>query len=166
MFGNMGTNGMGNSFEADVNYYLDAAEALGAKIILNSYSPHGAVSTYASGYNSSTATFDSYRRDGYDNIIRSIATKRATSDENYLGFVEIGKNADAIFNAYAKDYAANNYASADAAAQAIIACFTDHNHYSNGTLACDLMLNGYETTDAKGIVQQLIDILSQNCSCG
>ncbi len=162
MFGNMGTNGMGNSFEADVNYYLDAAEALGAKIILNSYSPHGAVSTYASGYNSSTTTFDSYRRDSYDNIIRSIATKRATSDENYLGFVEIGKNADAIFNAYAKDYAANNYASADAAAQAIIACFTDHNHYSNGTLACDLMLNGYETTDAKGIVQQLIDILSQS----
>ena len=162
MFGNMGTNGMGNSFEADVNYYLDAAEALGAKIILNSYSPHGAVSNYASGYNSSTATFDSYRRDSYDNIIRSIATKRATSDENYLGFVEIGKNADAIFNAYAKDYAANNYASADAAAQAIIACFTDHNHYSNGTLACDLMLNGYKTTDVKGIVQQLIDILSQS----
>lgn len=162
MFGNMGTNGMGNSFETDVNYYLDAAEALGAKIILNSYTPHGAVSNYASGYNSSTATFNSYRRDSYDNIIRSIAAKRATSDENYLGFVEIGKNADAIFNAYAKDYAANNYASADAAAQAIIACFTDHNHYSNGTLACDLMLNGYETTDAKGIVQQLIDILSQS----
>lgn len=162
IFGNMGTNGMGNTFEADVNYYLDAVEALGAKVILNSYTPHGAVSNYASGYNSSTATFDSYRRDSYDNIIRSIATKRATSDENYLGFVEIGKNADAIFNAYAKDYAANNYASADAAAQAIIACFTDHNHYSNGTLACDLMLNGYKTTDTKGIVQQLIDILSQS----
>ena len=80
---------------------------------------------------------------------------------NYLGFVEIGKNADAIFNAYTKDYAANSYSSADAAAQAIITCFTDHNHYSNGTLACDLMLNGYKTTETKGIVLQLIDILSQ-----
>jgi len=164
ILGNMGTNGMGNTFEADVNYYLDAVEALGAKVILNSYTPHGAVSNYASGYNSSTATFDSYRRDSYDNVIRSIAAQRATSDANYLGFVEIGKNADAIFNAYAKDYAANNYASADAAAQAIITCFTDHNHYSNGTLACDLMLNGYKTTTTKGIVQQLVDILSGNAT--
>ncbi len=164
ILGNMGTNGMGNTFEADVNYYLDAVEALGAKVILNSYTPHGAVSNYASGYNSSTATFDSYRRDSYDNVIRSIAAQRATSDANYLGFVEIGKNADAIFNAYAKDYAANNYASADAAAQTIITCFTDHNHYSNGTLACDLMLNGYKTTATKGIVQQLVDILSGNAT--
>ena len=163
MLGNMGTNGMGSSFEADVNYYLDAAEALGAKVILNSYSPHGAMSgtTYASGYNSSTNTFDSYRRDSYDVIVRKVAEERAANDENYLGFVEIGKNADAIFNAYTKDYAANSYSSADAAAQAIISCFTDHNHYSNGTLACDLMLNGYKTTETKGIVQQIIDILSQ-----
>lgn len=158
MLGNMGTNGMGSSFEDDVNYYLDAAEALGAQIILNSYTPHGAVGNYTSGYNSTTNTFDSYRKDSYDNIIRSVAEERATSDDSYLGFVEIGKNADAIFNAYVADYAANGYESADAAAQAIIACFTDHNHYSNGTLACNLMLNGYG--EVKGIVEQLTEILT------
>jgi len=159
MFGNNGTNGMGSTFEADANYYLDAAEAMGAKIIINSYTPHGAVAGYASGYNSSTNTFNCYRQDSYDVIVRQIAEERAASDPNYLGFVEIGKNADAIFTAYAADYAANGYESADAAAQAIITCFTDHNHYSNGTLACDLMLNGYGST--KGIVAQLVDILSQ-----
>lgn len=160
MFGNMGTNGMGNTFEADVNYYLDAAEALGAKVIINSYTPHGAVSNWASRYNSATATFNCYRTDSYDVVVRNVASQRENNDENYLGFVEIGKNADAIFTAYAADYANNSYASADAAAQAIITCFTDHNHYSNGSLACDLMLNGYKTIDTKGIVQQLIDILS------
>ena len=93
----------------------------------------------------------------YETIVRKVAAQRATSDANYLGFVEIGKNADAIFNAYVADYAANGYASADAAAQAIISCFTDHNHYSNGTLACDLMLNGY--AGIEGIVSQIISLL-------
>ena len=158
MFGNNGTNGMGTSYEADMNYYLNAAEALGAQIIINSYTPHGAVSNYASGYNASTNSFDSYRRDSYETIVRRVASQRKTKDENYLGFVEIGKNADAAFNAYVADYAKNGYASKDAAAQAIIKCFTDHNHYSNGTLACDLMLNGYG--DVKGIVAQLVEILS------
>lgn len=158
MFGNNGTNGMGSSFEADVNYYLDAAEAMGAKIIINSYTPHGAVGGYASGYKSSTHTFSGYRTDSYDNIVRQVAEERAASDPNYLGFVEIGKNADAAFNAYVANYAANNYASADAAAQAIIACFSDHNHYSEGSVARTLMLNGYG--DVKGIVAQLVEILT------
>ena len=157
MFGNNGTNGMGSSFEADVNYYLDAAEALGAQVILNSYTPHGAVSNYASGYNVSKHTFDSYRKDSYETVVRKVAGQRAETDPNYLGFVEIGKNADAAFNAYVADYSKNGYASADAAAQAIIACFSDHNHYSNGTLACDLMLGGYG--NVKGIVAQLTEIL-------
>ncbi|MGN1116123.1 MAG: hypothetical protein ACI4TH_06130, partial [Candidatus Ornithomonoglobus sp.] len=162
MLGNMGTNGMGSYFETDVNYYLDAAEVMGAKVILNTYTPHGAVSTYASGYDSSTNTFNSYRKDSYDVIIRQVAEERATDDPNYLGLVEIGKNADAIFNAYVADYAANNYESADAAAQAIIACFPDHNHYSNDTLACKLMLNGYG--GVKGIIAQLAEwnITSEN----
>ena len=157
MFGNNGTNGMGNSFEADMNYYLDAAEALGAKIIINSYTPHGAVSNYSSGYNSATNTFNSYRTDSYETIVRKVSDQRAANDANYLGFVEIGKNADAAFNAYVADYIKNGYASKDAAAKAVIDCFTDHNHYSNGTLACDLMLNGYGTV--KGIVAQMVDIL-------
>ncbi len=161
MFGNNGTNGMGNSFEADVDYYLDAAEALGAQIIINTYTPHGAVSNYASGYNATTHTFDSYRKDSYDNIVRKVAEQRAQSDDAYIGFVEIGKNADAIFNAYTADYAANGYATADAAAQAIIQCFTDHNHYSNGSLACKLMLEGYSTTTTPGIVAQLVTLLGE-----
>ena len=164
MFGNNGTNGMGNSFESDMNYYLNAAEALGAKIIINSYTPHGAVSNYANGYNTTTHTFNSYRKDSYETVVRRVAQQRAASDANYLGFVEIGQNADAIFNAYVADYAANGYASANAAAQAIIACFTDHNHYSNGTLACDLMLNGYGPTAKLGIVPQLQAILENAAS--
>lgn len=159
ILGNMGTNGMGSNFEADVNYYLNAAEMLGAQVMLNSYTPHGAVSSWTSGYNSTTNTFDSYRKDSYETVVRSVASQREKNDADYLGFVEIGKNADAAFNAYVADYAKNGYSSADAAAQAIIKCFTDHNHYSNGTLACDLMLNGYG--DVKGIVAQMVEILSE-----
>ncbi|MCR5578475.1 MAG: hypothetical protein K6F74_04575, partial [Prevotella sp.] len=159
MMGNNGTNGMGNTFEDDMNYYLDAAEALGAKIIINSYTPHGAVSNYSGGYNATTHTFNSYRKDKYETVVRSIAAQRAATDEHYLGFVEIGMNADAIFNAYVKDYAANGYADENAAAQAIIQCFTDHNHYSNGTLACELMLNGYPTAKEQGIVAQIVALL-------
>lgn len=166
MIGDMGTNGMGKTFENDFNYYIDACEAMGAKIILNSYSPHGAVGAYASGYNSSTNTFDSYRRDECDVIVRNIYTERTTADgENYdaniVGFVDIGKMADAAFNAYVNDYATNGYESKDAAAQAIIKCFGDHNHYSNGTIAAELMIKGYgDGADAKGIVKSLYEIIS------
>ena len=164
MFGNNGTNGMGSSFEADMNYYLNAAEMLGAKVIINSYTPHGAVSNYASGYDAQKHTFDSYRRDSYETIVRRVAEQRTKNDNNYLGFVEIGKNADAIFNAYVADYAGNGYSSADAAAQAIIQCFADHNHYSNSPLACQLMLNGYNTIP--GIVEQLVRLLSEKNPSG
>ena len=159
MIGNNGTNGMNKTFEEDVNIYIDAAERFGAKVILNSYTPHGAVSRWAKGYNNDTQTFDSYRRDSYDVITRKIADDRQQNDPLYMGFVEIGMNADKIFNAYVADYEKNGYESRDAAAQAIIKCFTDHNHYSNGTLACDLMLDGYN--GAPGIVGQLVKLLSK-----
>ena len=162
--GNMGTN-QGWTTEANVNYYLDAIEAFGGKIILNSYSPHMAAGGYEHCYDSSTHTFNGWRQDGYDQVIRAIAEERAESDPNYLGFVEIGKNADAAFNAYVADYAANGYESADAAAQAIIDCAgdygsesPDHNHYGRGEIAAKLMVEGYG--DVKGIVAQLVDILS------
>ncbi len=246
MIGDMGTNGMGSKFEESFNYYIDACEALGAKIILNSYSPHGAVGDYKSGYNAETQKFDSYRKDSYDNIVRSIYEERTTRganeityedgkikitsekaqegtliiaeyegdtltsvksepitieagtkeiarelpegsrvmvwnslsgmkplaqissyDANIVGFVDIGKMADAAFNAYVDDFAANGYASRDAAAQAIITCFGDHNHYSNAPLAADLMVNGYGTgDDAKGIVKTLYEIVSADLSAG
>lgn len=153
IFGNNGTNGMGSYFEDDVNYYLDAAEAFGAKIIINSYTPHGAVGGYANGYNSSTHTFNTWRQDSYDVTVRKVAEERAANDPNYIGFVEIGKNADAAFNAYVAAAA-----DPDAAAQEIISCFSDHNHYSNDDKARELMLNGYG--DIKGIVAQLVELLT------
>ena len=162
MLGNNGTNGLNSTFEDDVNYYLDAAEAMGASVILNSYTPHGAVSNHTRGYNPQTHTFDSYRRDTYDVFVRKVAAQRAQHDPSYLGFVEIGQNADAIFNAYVTDYEANGYDSAEAAAQAIISCFRDHNHYDKGELACQLMLKGYPGCPAPGIVDQLITILKKN----
>ena len=160
MLGNNGTNGLNSTFEDDVNYYLDAAEAMGASVILNSYTPHGAVSNHTGGYHAQTHTFDSYRRDTYDVIVRKVAAQRAQQDPSYLGFVEIGQNADAIFNAYVNDYAANGFDSPEAAAQAIISCFRDHNHYDKAELACRLMLQGYPGCPAPGIVDQLITLLS------
>ena len=162
MLGNNGTNGLNTTFEDDVNYYLDAAEAMGARVILNSYTPHGAVSNHTRGYNAQTHTFDSYRRDTYDVLVRKVATQRAQDDPSYLGFVEIGQNADAIFNAYVTDYEANGYDSAEAAAQAIISCFRDHNHYDKDELACQLMLKGYPGCPAPGIVAQLVTLLEKN----
>ena len=159
MLGNNGTNGLNSTFEDDVNYYLDAAEAMGARVILNSYTPHGAVSNHTKGYDPQTQTFDSYRRDTYDVIVRKVAAQRAQQDPDYLGFVEIGQNADAIFNAYVADYAANGYASREAAARAIISCFRDHNHYDKDELACMLMLKGYPGCPAPGIVEQLVKLL-------
>ena len=160
MLGNNGTNGMGNTFDEDLNYYIDAAETLGAKVMLNSYTPHGAVANHTAGYKAETHTFDSYRRDRYDTVLRQVAEERKQNDPNYLGFVEIGMNADAIFNAYVNDYVANGYASAEEAAQAIINCFSDHNHYSKDPLAGTLMLDGYAKATVPGIVAQLIAILS------
>ena len=159
MIGNMGTNGMNKNFEEDLNLYIDIAEHFGAQIVLNSYTPHGAVSRWEKGYNPETQTFDSYRRDQYDEVVRKEAAKRAMYDASFLGFVEIGKNADQIFNAYVDDYKMNGYESRDAAARAIIACFTDHNHYSNGTLACELMLDGYG--GIPGIVAQMTQTVGQ-----
>ncbi|MDO5396860.1 MAG: InlB B-repeat-containing protein [bacterium] len=155
MIGDMGTNGMGADFEGSFKYYVDACLALGAKVILNSYSPHGAVGDYASGYNSATQKFNSYRQDAYDNIVRAMYEERKSE---LAGFIDIGKNADTAFNAYVDDYAANGYESRDAAAQAIISCFGDHNHYSNGTIAAQLMIEGYKGTP--GIVSELIRIVS------
>lgn len=159
MIGDMGTNGMGSSFEEDFNYYVDACIAMGAKVIINSYSPHGAVSDYAWCYDSNTNTFTGYRQDSYDEIVRKIYAERVEAgDENVIGFVDIGKMADASFNAYTADYADNGYSSANEAAQAIISCFTDHNHYSAGPLACQLMIEGYEGTP--GIVSSIVDIVT------
>lgn len=160
MIGNNGTNGMNKTFEEDMNLYINAAKLFGAKIILNSYTPHGAVSRWEKGYNKETQKFDSYRRDHYDVITRKLADELAQSDPEYIGFVEIGMNADKIFNAYVDDYKKNGYESRDAAAQAIIACFPDHNHYSNAPLACELMLDGYG--NIPGIVSQLVKLLQKH----
>ena len=162
MIGDMGTNGMGSYFEDNLNFYIDACNALGAKVILNSYSPHGAKGNYTNVYDTTNQTFEGYRQDGYDEIIRRVWAEN--TNPNVIGFVDIGKMADAAFNAYVDDWDKHNvnpaYQSRDDAAQAIIACFpVDHNHY-NG-LARDLMLAGYgDGENAKGIVKTLIEIIS------
>lgn len=160
ILGNNGTNGMNSTFEEDINYYLDAAEAMGARVILNSYTPHGVVGArYMGGYDPQTCRFDSYRRDAYDVILRKVAAQRIQNDPMCLGFIEIGQNADAIFNAYVADYKANGYESESAAAQAVMHCFRDHNHYDRDPLACMLMLKGYSTSSVPGIVQQIIELI-------
>ncbi len=155
--GDIGTNGMGTMFEDDINYYIDACLALGAKVIVNSYSPHGAKAgeqyDYTWCYDSETHTFTGYRQEPYDVIIRQIYEER---QDELVGFLEIGKNADAAFNAYVANYEAKGYETMDEAAQAIIDCFTDHNHYSG--LASELMIAGYG--DVKGIAAQLVDLIS------
>ncbi len=159
--GNMGTNtgGLsGSAFKAPLDYYTDAALAMGAKVILTSYTPHGAVSSWSNLYDSTTQTFTAYRTDSYDSEGIRVIYEERKNEEGILGFIDIGKNADAAFNAYVDDYAANGYASRDAAAQAIIACFPDHNHY-NG-LACQLMLEGYG--DVPGIVSELVRLIGGN----
>lgn len=167
--GNMGTNGgAGALFENDFNYYLDAVEALGAKIMIHSYSPHGATpsdtdknnglyyNSNLSWYNPETQIFSGKRTDAYDNIARRVAEERAANDPNYIGFVDIGERADAAFNAYVNDYAANGYASREDAAKAIIACFPDHNHY-NG-IASELIVAGYGEVD--GTAAGYVDVLT------
>lgn len=155
MIGDMGTNGMGSTFRDDFNFYIDTCLALGANVILNSYSPHGPVEDgYYELYDSQTQTFKCYRQDAYDVIVREIYNER---NSELTGFIDIGNNADTAFNAYVDDYASNGYASRDAAAQAIMSCFGDHNHYSNGPLAAQLMIEGYNGTP--GIVSSLIEIL-------
>lgn len=159
VLGNNGTNGMNQTFEEDLNLYVSAVEAFGAKVAFNSYTPHGAVSRWTKGYDAATQRFDSYRRDTYDEVLRRVAGQRMAADTACIGFIEIGKRADEIFNAYVDDYQKNGYDSRDAAAQAIIACFTDHNHYSAAPLACDLMLNGYN--GLAGIVEQMVKMLKE-----
>ncbi len=175
--GNMGTNGMGNNFEASFNAYVDACEAMGAKVIINTYSPHGAVGEYANTYNAETHTFTSYRQDAYDVTVRKIYEERSTQggekyDPNVVGFIDIGKMADAAFNAFVADWQNNiygkTYNSIDEAAEELRGgSFSDHNHYGpsgKSELAGTLMLEGYkqvgELPGAKGIVKTLVEIIS------
>lgn len=174
--GNMGTNGMGSDFEGSFNAYVDACLAMGAKVIINSYSPHGAVGSYANCYDAATHTFTGYRQDAYDVTVRKIYEERSTVggekyDPNVVGFVDIGKMADAAFNAYVADWENNTYgkkyASIDeAAAELSTGSFQDHNHYGNSgysEMAGTLMLEGYKAVGdlpgADGIVKTVTNII-------
>lgn len=186
--GNMGTNGMGSDFEGSFNAYVDACEAMGAKVILNSYSPHGAMGDYANCYDAETHTFTGYRQDAYDVTVRKIYEERSTEggekyDPNVIGFVDIGKMADAAFNAYVADWENNTYnkeyKSIDEAAAElkdglkdehdvviITGSFKDHNHYGDSgysEMAGTLMLEGYREVGnlpgADGIVKTVTNII-------
>ena len=164
--GNMGTNpgGMsGTQFKAPLDYYVDACLAMGAKVILTSYTPHGCVEGYEYVYDKTTHTFDGCREDAYDSLGIRVIYEERKDDPDILGFIDIGLNADNAFNEYVADYAKNGYENEDAAAKAIMDCFGDHNHYGNGgrsQLAGDLMLNGYGT--APGIVSELVRVLTES----
>lgn len=164
--GNMGTNpgGMsGTQFKAPLDYYVDACLAMGAKVILTSYTPHGCVEGYEYVYDKTTHTFHGCREDAYDSLGIRVIYEERKDDPEILGFIDIGLNADNAFNEYVADYAKNGYENEDAAAKAIMDCFGDHNHYGNGgrsQLAGDLMLNGYGT--APGIVSELVRVLTES----
>ena len=164
--GNMGTNpgGMsGTQFKAPLDYYVDACLAMGAKVILTSYTPHVCVEGYEYVYDKTTHTFHGCREDAYDSLGIRVIYEERKDDPDILGFIDIGLNADNAFNEYVADYAKNGYENEDAAAKAIMDCFGDHNHYGNGgrsQLAGDLMLNGYGT--APGIVSELVRVLTES----
>ena len=164
--GNMGTNpgGMsGTQFKAPLDYYVDACLAMGAKVILTSYTPHGCVEGYEYVYDKTTHTFHGCREDAYDSLGIRVIYEERKDDPDILGFIDIGLNADNAFNEYVADYAKNGYENEDAAAKAIMDCFGDHNHYGNGgrsQLAGDLMLNGYGT--APGIESELGRVLTES----
>lgn len=164
--GNMGTNpgGMsGTQFKAPLDYYVDACLAMGAKVILTSYTPHGCVEGYEYVYDKTTHTFHGCREDAYDSLGIRVIYEERKDDPDILGFIDKGLNADNAFNEYVADYAKNGYENEDAAAKAIMDCFGDHNHYGNGgrsQLAGDLMLNGYGT--APGIVSELVRVLTES----
>ena len=164
--GNMGTNpgGMsGTQFKAPLDYSVDACLAMGAKVILTSYTPHGCVEGYEYVYDKTTHTFHGCREDAYDSLGIRVIYEERKDDPDILGFIDIGLNADNAFNEYVADYAKNGYENEDAAAKAIMDCFGDHNHYGNGgrsQLAGDLMLNGYGT--APGIVSELVRVLTES----
>ena len=166
--GNMGTNpgGMsGTQFKAPLDYYVDACLAMGAKVILTSYTPHGCVEGYEYVYDKTTHTFHGCREDAYDSLGIRVIYEERKDNPDILGFIDIGLNADNAFNEYVADYAKNGYENEDAAAKAIIDCFGDHNHYGNGgrsQLAGELMLNGYGTTP--GIVSELVRVLTQSAN--
>ena len=166
--GNMGTNpgGMsGAQFKAPLDYYVDACLAMGAKVILTSYTPHGCVEGYEYVYDKTTHTFHGCREDAYDSLGIRVIYEERKDNPDILGFIDIGLNADNAFNEYVADYAKNGYENEDAAAKAIIDCFGDHNHYGNGgrsQLAGELMLNGYGT--APGIVSELVRVLTESAN--
>ncbi len=166
--GNMGTNpgGMsGAQFKAPLDYYVDACLAMGAKVILTSYTPHGCVEGYEYVYDKTTHTFHGCREDAYDSLGIRVIYEERKDNPDILGFIDIGLNADNAFNEYVADYAKNGYENEDAAAKAIIDCFGDHNHYGNGgrsQLAGELMLNGYGTTP--GIVSELVRVLTESAN--
>lgn len=166
--GNMGTNpgGMsGAQFKAPLDYYVDACLAMGAKVILTSYTPHGCVEGYEYVYDKTTHTFHGCREDAYDSLSIRVIYEERKDNPDILGFIDIGLNADNAFNEYVADYAKNGYENEDAAAKAIIDCFGDHNHYGNGgrsQLAGELMLNGYGTTP--GIVSELVRVLTESAN--
>ena len=88
----MGTNpgGMsGTQFKAPLDYYVDACLAMGAKVILTSYTPHGCVEGYEYVYDKTTHTFHGCREDAYDSLGIRVIYEERKDNPDILGFIDI-----------------------------------------------------------------------------
>ena len=90
----MGTNDTSSTkdeFKEYNNIYIDAIKAMGAKVILGSYTPTGNYgSTQDKVYDADNVLFKGMRTNSYDTAIREAYNERA-NDTNIIGFVDIGK---------------------------------------------------------------------------
>lgn len=95
----MGTNDTSSTkdeFKEYNNIYIDAIKAMGAKVILGSYTPTGNYgSTQDKVYDADNVLFKGMRTNSYDTAIREVYNERA-NDTNIIGFVDIGKIADNV----------------------------------------------------------------------
>ncbi len=140
----MGTNDSASTkqqFRSYTESYIDAIEAMGAYVILGSYTPTGNYgATMGKVYDSDRVMFKGMRTNAYDAAIREVYAQRtAAGDEKVLGFIDIGKIADHLMtNDVRKAYnmvivagksEAEARAAADARAAELMAMWKDYNHY-------------------------------------
>ena len=138
----MGTNDTSSTkdeFKEYNNIYIDAIKAMGAKVILGSYTPTGNYgSTQDKVYDADNVLFKGMRTNSYDTAIREVYNERA-NDTNIIGFVDIGKIADNVMTNDVRTVyntaiqSGKNEIEARAKAQeratALMSMWKDYNHY-------------------------------------
>lgn len=138
----MGTNDSSSTkeqFKRYNNAYIDAVKAMGAYVILGSYTPTGNYgATEGKVYDSDNILFKGLRTNLYDAAIREIYEERK-NDDKILGFIDIGQIADnlmtndirTVYNSAidsGKTSAEARTAANEKAAE-LMAMWKDYNHY-------------------------------------